>query len=187
MDYQDIWKEELEQIVSLLRTTELVETTKWGIPVFTHNKKNVAGLAGFKEHVAIWFYDGVFLEDKYNRLINASEGKTKALRQLRFTKAEAVDEKLVRYYLDQAIVNARKGIAHTPEKSKEPVQIPELLQQEFEQNPALKERFATLTPFKQKEYIEYISEAKQEKTRLTRLEKIKPMMLSGIGLNDKYR
>ena len=187
MDYQNIWEEELEQIISLLRRTELVETTKWGIPVFTHNKKNVAGLAGFKEHVAIWFYDGVYLNDKHNRLVNASEGKTKALRQLRFTKEEGVDEELIRYYLDQAIANAKKGIAHTPEKSKEPVQIPELLQQELDQNPALKERFAALTPFRQKEYVEHITDAKQEKTRLARLEKIKPMILSGIGLHDKYR
>jgi uncharacterized protein YdeI (YjbR/CyaY-like superfamily) len=29
--------------------------------------------------------------------------------------------------------------------------------------------------------------AKQEKTKITRLEKIKPMIMDGIGLNDKYR
>lgn len=187
MDYQNIWKEELEQMIALLRKTELVETTKWGIPVFTYNKRNVVGLAGFKEHVAIWFYDGVYLNDKYNRLINASEGKTKALRQLRFTKEDVIDENLIRYYLDQAIINAKKGIAHVPEKSKEPIQLPELLKQELNQNSVLKEKFSALTPFKQKEYIEYISEAKQENTKLTRLEKIKPMILNGIGLNDKYR
>jgi uncharacterized protein YdeI (YjbR/CyaY-like superfamily) len=35
--------------------------------------------------------------------------------------------------------------------------------------------------------MEYINEAKQEKTKLSRLEKIKPMILSNIGLHDKYR
>jgi uncharacterized protein YdeI (YjbR/CyaY-like superfamily) len=35
--------------------------------------------------------------------------------------------------------------------------------------------------------MEYINEAKQEKTKANRLEKIKPMILSNIGLNDKYR
>ncbi|WP_330443122.1 hypothetical protein [Flavobacterium sp. C4GT6] len=29
--------------------------------------------------------------------------------------------------------------------------------------------------------------AKREATKLSRLEKIKPMILKGIGLNDKYR
>jgi uncharacterized protein YdeI (YjbR/CyaY-like superfamily) len=51
----------------------------------------------------------------------------------------------------------------------------------------LKTSFAKLTPGKQKEYIIYINEAKQEATKLKRLEKIKPMILQGIGLNDKYK
>ena len=35
--------------------------------------------------------------------------------------------------------------------------------------------------------MEYLNDAKQEKTTINRLEKIKPMILSNIGLNDKYR
>lgn len=187
MDYQEQWNEELEQIMTLLRQTELTETIKWGIPVFAYDKKNVVGLAGFKEHLAIWFYDGIFLEDKHNRLINASEGKTKALRQLRFTKQTGIDEELIRYYLNQAIDNAKKGITHTIEKNEKPLPIPQLLQEEFENIPELKENFLALTPYKQKEYVEYLLEAKKDKTRVSRMEKIKPMILKGIGLNDKYR
>ncbi|WP_325262934.1 YdeI/OmpD-associated family protein, partial [Flavobacterium sp.] len=43
------------------------------------------------------------------------------------------------------------------------------------------------SPYKQKEFIEYIESAKREETKLTRIEKIKPMILDNIGLNDKYR
>lgn len=186
-DYSHLWKEEYEQVIALLRQTELEETVKWGTPVFTFNKKNVAGLAGFKEHFALWFYDGVYLEDQPKRLVNASEGKTKALRQLRFTKDEGIDEKLVLYYLKQAVENAKKGIAHTPERNAQAVDIPTLLQDEFARDAVLKQSFMALTPFKRKEYAEYLSDAKQEKTRLSRLEKIKPMILSGKGLNDRYR
>ena len=32
-----------------------------------------------------------------------------------------------------------------------------------------------------------ISEAKREATQIARLEKIKPMIMQGIGLNDKYK
>ncbi|WP_236458895.1 MULTISPECIES: YdeI/OmpD-associated family protein [Flavobacterium] len=35
--------------------------------------------------------------------------------------------------------------------------------------------------------MEYIETAKQEKTKLSRLEKIKPMIMKNIGLNDKYK
>lgn len=34
---------------------------------------------------------------------------------------------------------------------------------------------------------EYIETAKREATVKSRLEKIKPMILKGIGLNDKYK
>ncbi|WP_245625567.1 YdeI/OmpD-associated family protein [Flagellimonas eckloniae] len=42
-------------------------------------------------------------------------------------------------------------------------------------------------PTSKKEYCEYINEAKQEKTKIKRLEKIIPMIEKGIGLNDAYR
>ncbi len=45
----------------------------------------------------------------------------------------------------------------------------------------------TLTPYKQRDYCEYIAEAKQQKTKESRLEKIIPMISKGQGLNDKYK
>jgi uncharacterized protein YdeI (YjbR/CyaY-like superfamily) len=44
-----------------------------------------------------------------------------------------------------------------------------------------------MTPGKQREYCEYISEAKRDATKLKRLEKIIPMIIEGVGLNDKYK
>jgi uncharacterized protein YdeI (YjbR/CyaY-like superfamily) len=44
-----------------------------------------------------------------------------------------------------------------------------------------------LSPGKQRDYCEHIELAKQEKTKLARIEKIKPMLLKGIGLYDKYK
>jgi uncharacterized protein YdeI (YjbR/CyaY-like superfamily) len=44
-----------------------------------------------------------------------------------------------------------------------------------------------LTPGKQREYAEYITEAKKDETKLKRIEKIIPMIKAGIGLNDKYK
>ena len=44
-----------------------------------------------------------------------------------------------------------------------------------------------MTKGKQREYADYVSDAKLEKTRLRRVEKILPLISSGVGLNDKYR
>ena len=49
------------------------------------------------------------------------------------------------------------------EKTKEVV-IPELLLSEFKKDTTLRKAFNALSPYKQKEFSEHISEAKQEKT-----------------------
>jgi uncharacterized protein YdeI (YjbR/CyaY-like superfamily) len=182
----DQWAEELDLLYSIIRKTELVEETKWGGPCFTLNGKNVLGLGGFKTYVGIWFHQGVFLKDPKKVLVNASEGKTKALRQWRFQSKKEIDAKLVTQYIEEAISNARTGKELKPEK-KENVKVPAELEILLKKNKKAKSIFESLTPFKQREYNDYISEAKQEKTRLSRAEKSLELILQGKGLNDKYR
>ncbi len=57
----------------------------------------------------------------------------------------------------------------------------------LENNTDVKNAFEKLTKGKQKEYVVYIDEAKQEKTKTARLEKIKELILQNKGLNDKYK
>lgn len=179
------WNEELDLLHSIVRKTNLVETTKWGGPVYTHNGKSVLGIGGFKSYFGIWFFNGVFLKDEKKLLINAQEGTTKALRQMRFQSKDEVDEKTILAYIKEAIQIEEKGLAIKPQK-KEVIQS-ELFEKFLNENHELKIHFEALTPYKQREYLEYIESAKQEKTKLARLEKIKPLLLEGKGLNDKYR
>lgn len=179
------WEEELLFLKSIIDKTELTETIKWGGPVYVYDKKNVIGIGGFKEYFTIWFYNGVFLKDEKKRLINAQEDKTKSLRQWRFTSKEQIDEKEILEYIAEAIENEKQGKIIKPSK-KEPI-ISELFEKELNQDPALKEAFQKFTPYKQYEFLEYIESAKQEKTKLSRIEKVIPMVLGNIGLNDKYR
>ena len=72
-------------------------------------------------------------------------------------------------------------------KKKSELIIPKLLKEALAENPKTEKAFIILSPYKQQDYIEYISSAKQEKTKLTRLKKIIPMINQGIGLYDKYR
>lgn len=179
------WEEELDYLKTILLKTELVETTKWGGPTYTYNGKNVLGIGGFKSYVGIWFFNGIYLKDEHKVLVNAQEGVTKALRQWRFQSKAEMDEKLILHYVHEAIANEKAGLLHKPVKKEAPVS--EYLQQELEKDKALHDAFSQFTPYKQKEFIEYIATAKQEKTKQSRFEKIKPLILNGIGLNDKYR
>ena len=181
------WEEELGILKSIIDKTELEEMTKWGGPVYNINKKNVVGVGGFKSYVGIWFFNGVFLKDDKKVLVNANEGVTKALRQWRFESKEEIlkNEKAILQYINEAIANEKAGLAIKPEKKEEIVS--ELWNAELKADKALKSAFEAFTPYKQREFLEHIESAKQEKTKLSRIEKIKPMVLEGKGLNDKYR
>lgn len=186
MQSTENWTRELEIVASLLAKAPLDKSIKWGAEVFTYNGKNVVSYGGFKNYFTIWFYNGVFLKDKYKVLINAQEMKTKSLRQWRFTSKEEIDEKKILEYINEAIEIEKKGLKIKPEKF-QPVPPSQLLVDAFNTDKNLKIAFEKLTPGKQKEYIVYLNEAKQEATKRNRLEKIKPMIVQGIGLNDRYK
>ncbi|HCX21640.1 MAG: hypothetical protein CMB80_06290 [Flammeovirgaceae bacterium] len=179
------YQKELSILRALMDKTELVESIKWGMPVYTINGKNVVGLGAHKSYFGLWFYSGSLLSDPNNVLINAQEGKTKGMRQLRFQSEEEIDAEVVMPLLLEAIENQKLGKEIKPQKKK--LEIPDELKEALSNSSQLSEAFDSLTPGKQKEYTEYISEAKRIETRLKRLEKITPMILSGVGLNDRYK
>ena len=183
----DQWETELDLLKTIIAKTELVETNKWGGCVYVYNNKNVVGVGGFKKFFTLWFFNGAFLKDEKKHLINANEGVTKSLRQWRFTSKDEINEKEILAYILEAIENEKQEKIIKPEKTKSEVIIPTLLQNELDANNDLKEAFLKFSPYKQKEFIEYIETAKREETKLSRIEKIKPMILDNIGLNDKYR
>ena len=181
-------KQELMLLRELILSTEVEETLKWSAPVYTVDGKNVLGLGAFKNHFGIWFFNGVFLKDEKNLLEQAQE-TTKALRQMKFTAMQDIDKHAVLAYVKEAINNQKLGKELQPAKkvTKATLEIPQELGTELKKDKVLKTAFDALTVFKQKEYCEYITTAKRETTKVSRLEKIVPMIKQGIGLNDKYR
>lgn len=175
----------LNKLISLLRSTSLEETIKWGMPTYCLDGRNIVGVGAFKDHVALWFHQGVFLKDPKRLLVNAQEGKTKALRQWRFAPTEEIEENTVSLYIEEAIENHRKGKELKPEKKS--LEIPKELQMAFDEVSDLKISFFSLSQGRQKEYAEYIGSAKREATRKSRLSKCIPMIQDGIGLNDQYK
>ncbi|MFT3794263.1 YdeI/OmpD-associated family protein [Flavobacterium sp.] len=182
----DLWEKEIEMLKDIVAQTELVETVKWGGIVYTVGNKNVLGIGGFKNFFTLWFFNGVFLTDPKKVLVNANEGVTKSLRQWRFSSIDEIDEKAILLYVNEAITNEKAGKSIKPEAKSKNFEVPEILILALKEA-KLESRFFEFTPFKQREFSEYISEAKQEKTKRTRIEKILPMIKDGIGLNDKYR
>lgn len=180
------WKEELDLLREIMLSTEAEECIKWGMPSYTINGKNVMGLGAFKSYVGIWFHQGAFLKNKENVLVNAQEGITKGMRQWRFSNKKEINKRLVKVYALEAIENQKQGKEVKISRAKK-VEPAALLEEVLSKSKKLKTAFEKMTPGKQREYHEYINDAKRESTKLSRLEKIKPLIQSGSGLNDKYK
>lgn len=181
------WEAVLETLRELMCSLNMEETVKWGAPTYTVDGKNIAGIGAFKNYAGIWFFNGALLNDPKKVLINAQEGKTIAMRQWRFTSVKEIDKDLVCSYLTEAIQNQKEGKEIKPVKTTRELTLPEILDKALKEDMALNNAFKNFPPYKQKEFTEYIIEAKRQATKIDRLEKIKPLLLKGIGLNDKYR
>ncbi|MFS4494532.1 YdeI/OmpD-associated family protein [Maribacter sp. 2308TA10-17] len=182
------FSEGIAKLRALVLKTGLEETYKWMFPTYTLEGKNVISICKFKKHFGIWFFNGVFLKDTKQVLENAQEGKTQAMRHWKFYTIEDIDKTAVLGYMQEAIENQKNGRIFVPIKKKiEKRPVPKLLKDALAKNANAAEAFKKLSLYNQNEYSEYIEKAKQEKTKLSRLEKILPMIIEVKGLNDKYR
>ncbi|MCM3794327.1 YdeI family protein [Priestia megaterium] len=178
------WKEEYETLRKIVLDCELTEDFKWMNPCYTFEKKNIVLMHGFKEYCALLFPKGALLQDSHGILIQQTEN-VQGARQIRFTDVQEIAEKeaILKAYIYEAIELEKAGLKVKAKKPEELI-IPEELQHKFDEIPALKDAFTTLTPGRQRAYILHFSAAKQSKTRASRVEKCIPNILNGKGLND---
>jgi len=183
------WQKELEQLRMIVLDASLIgnpltEELKWGVPCYTFQKKNIVLIHVFKEYCALLFFKGVLLKDPYRILIQQTEN-VQAARQIRYTNLEEIIEKqtIVKSYILEAIDVEKAGLKVNLKTTAE-FEIPEEFQTNLDAMPILKTAFGALTPGRQRAYIFYFSQAKQSKTRESRVEKCIPKILNGKGLED---
>ena len=181
------WENELVALRTVLLSLNLKEDIKWGIPAYIHQNKNIIGLSAFKNYCGLWFHHGSFLKDEESILVNAQKDKTRGMRQMRFTNLADIHIDVVKMYVIEAMLNSEAGKEIKPQKNTKPIIIPKELENELHKNEKLKYHFNDFSKSKQREFCEYTSSAKREETKLKRLQKIIPIILNGVGLNDKYR
>ncbi len=180
------WSKILTRLREILLSAGLDETVKWGAPCYTHNGKNVVGLAAFKEHAALWFFQGAQLSDPDGVLVNAQEGMTKTMRHWRVRTMKDVRARAIKAYVKEAVAVVDEGREAKPERGK-PVTVPPELKAVFAKNAKAKAAFEALPLGKRREYAEHVASAKRDDTKARRIEKILPLIARGAGLHDKYR
>jgi uncharacterized protein YdeI (YjbR/CyaY-like superfamily) len=180
------WRLELEHVRQILLESPLTEELKWGVPVYTHQSKNIVIIGALKDCVTIGFFKGVLLSDPENILEKQGESVQSA-RIIRVTSLDQIKsiDKAIKEYVNEAIQLEESGAKVEFKQDLEP--IPAELEDKFIEMPALKEAFFLLTKGKQRSYIIHISQAKQPQSRINRIEKCIDKIMRGEGFNEKYK
>jgi uncharacterized protein YdeI (YjbR/CyaY-like superfamily) len=178
------WQKEYEKLRIIVLECGLSEELKWGVTCYTFQKNNIVLMHGFKDYCALLFHKGVLLNDDNGILIQQTENVQSA-RQIRFSNIQEIDElaPTIKAYIYEAIEVEKAGLKVDFKKTKE-FNIPEEFQKALDVNPDLKSAFEALTPGRKRGYLLYFSQAKQSKTRISRIEKCMVKILNGLGLND---
>ena len=184
LDGSEKWQKEMKKLRKIVLNCNLTEELKWGVPCYTVNKNNVVLIHAFKEYCALLFIKGSLLSDSHSILIQQTEN-VQAGRQVRFTHIDQITEQeaILKAYIFEAVEIEKAGMKVVFKKISD-YQLPEELTTKFNEIPQFKTAFEALTPGRQRAYIFYFSQAKQAKTRETRIENCIPKILMGNGLND---
>jgi uncharacterized protein YdeI (YjbR/CyaY-like superfamily) len=164
---------------------EVEETIKWGRPHFVHHGI-LCAVSAFKAHCTIFFWQG---DNVVGRM------STDGMRQ--FGRITAVEDLPPTTVLADCVKQAAalneagakpswleaRGATRT---TKAPVEVPADLTAALAKNARARATFDTFAPGHRREYIEWITSAKQEATRQRRLATAVAQMAEGKSQNWKY-
>ncbi len=183
-DKEEKWRDELDQLRTIVIDCGLDEELKWGCPCYTFRKSNILLLHTFKEYCAVLFFKGALLKDSDGILVQQTKN-VQAARQMRFANIhELVALKgTLKSYILEAIEIEAAGLKVDLKKTAE-FTVADEFKKKLDKNPALRTAFDALTPGRQRAYLLHFSAPKQSKTRESRVEKWTQQILNGKGLND---
>ena len=179
------WVDELQLLRKIVLQCGLDEDCKWGVPCYTYDSKNILLVSAFKDYCCISFFKGSLLVDNKKILVKPGPN-SQAARLFKFNSIQEIRkiQSDIKTYILEAVELERAGRQVDFNKNIEP--IPTVLKSRFESDPVLQGAFESLTPGRQRGYLIHFKQPKQSKTRISRIEKCIPLILSGTGLHDKY-
>jgi uncharacterized protein YdeI (YjbR/CyaY-like superfamily) len=160
------------------------ETIKWQFPHFDY-KGMMCGMAAFKEHCAFGFWKAELIFDGDKAVEREAMGHFGKIRSL----ADLPNEKaLIAYVRKAAALNDAgiKGPTRANPKKKPPLKMPPDLGAALKKNAKATKVFENFSPSNQREYVEWITEAKRDETRAQRLKTSMAWIALGKPRNWKY-
>lgn len=165
---------------------QIEETIKWGVPHFEY-KGVVANMAAFKQHASFGFWKRRLMDDPAG-FFPAADDSSMGGRKIRAMSDLPADAVLIRYIKAAVALNEQGVKVPKPAAAKKaPVKPPADLLAALKKNAKARATFDALTPSKQREYVEWLTEAKREATRLTRLATTIEWLAAGKSRYWKYQ
>ncbi|MTV38690.1 YdeI/OmpD-associated family protein [Duganella radicis] len=162
---------------------EVEETMKWSFPHFMY-KGMMCSMASFKAHCAFGFWKAELLmaDDDVKREAMGHFGRITSIKDL-------PSKKVLAGYIKQAMKLNDDGVA-APARVKpatpRALEIPDDLNAALDAVPAARQHFDAFSPSKQRDYAEWLTEAKTEATRTRRREQAVEWIAEGKSRNWKY-
>lgn len=158
---------------------KIVETMKWSVPHFEHDGI-VASMAAFKQHVNWVFWKGSLMSDPHGILTGARAKLTDV--------SELPPEKILVEYIREAVKLNESGakVERAPRAAAPPPEVPDDLLAALRRDRKALAAFEKFPPSHKREYVEWITEAKQEATRAKRIAQAVEWIGEGKSRNWKY-
>jgi len=165
--------------------SDIKETMKWRFPHFEY-KGIVGSMAAFKHYVSLGFWKGSLMRDPHGLFKGVGSTVVSGL------KLSSIDElpsdKTMLAYIRAAVALNEDGVKLPAPKrnAKKEVVIPEYFLAALKKNKKAQATFDAFSYSHKKDYVEWITEAKQEATRARRLATALEWLAEGKPRNWKY-
>jgi uncharacterized protein YdeI (YjbR/CyaY-like superfamily) len=169
---------------------EVEEQIKWSMPFFTLRGVILGQMAAFKQHCAIGLWG-----PEMNAILNEaglhSENGMGSLGKITSLKDLPADKKMLGYYRQAAelILSGQrtKSLERTAKSTKPAPEVPTELATALKKNKAAAKVFADFSASCQREYVDWITEAKRAETKAKRVAQAVEWIAEGKQRNWKYQ
>lgn len=170
-----------EQLVEWILHWEpdLTESIKWNMLCFS-GRRLVCGLSACQQHLGVTFFRGTELPDPA-RLFWGGENNTN-IRSVRLTTLDGLNRPALRALLHAAVaLDADPNLPPLPKIKRKPWPTPAFFMEALaeKRNHAAAPGYRALAPSCQREYLVWLSTAKQPETRARRLKETLAALSSG--------
>ena len=183
----DFAKPILQKIRTLFHKAcpDMEEEMKWSFPHFVY-RGIVGSMAAFKQHVSFGFWKGSLLGDPEG--LFKKVGDTSMSGHKVTSVADLPGDKVLLAYVKEAVQLNEEGVKapSSKKKPKKALEVPKYFLAALKKNKKALATFEKFSPSHKREYVEWVTEAKQEETRAKRLAQAVEWMAAGKARHWKY-